>query len=70
MAGRRDNYSISIFVCTSCKTEMPIPRWNKHKREKKHIKDLYCPTCKRIEKFIEYRDIDCYKTLDGKIINI
>ena len=65
MAGRRDWYNISTFVCPECSTEMPIPRWHGHRREKGHIKDLYYPKCKKIHKFNK----QFYKTLDGELIS-
>ena len=69
MAGRRDWYNISTFVCPDCGTEMPIPRWLGRRREKGHIKDLYCPKCKKIQKFKEFNNKECYKTLDGELIS-
>lgn len=70
MAGRRDWYNISTFVCPECSTEMPIPRWHGHRREKGHIKDLYCPVCKTERKFKEYTYKQFYRTLDGDEISV
>ena len=69
MSGRRDCYNISTFVCPDCGTEMPIPRWHGRRREKGHIKDLYCPKCKKTQKFKEFNNKECYKTLDGEVIS-
>lgn len=69
MAGRRNWYNISTMVCPVCGTEMPIPRKHAKSREKGHIKDLYCPTCKKIQKFKEYNYKNCYRTLDGEVIS-
>ena len=59
---------ISTFICSECKTKIPLPRSCGNQRKKNHIKDLYCPTCKNIKKFIEYNYKEYYKTLDGEII--
>lgn len=69
MAGRRDWYNISTFVCPECGSEMPIPRWHGRRREKGHIKDIYCAKCKKIQKFKEYNNKECYKTLDGEVLS-
>lgn len=44
---------ISELRCTECGTVMPIPRFKGHKREKNHIKDLWCYRCKKVTKFKE-----------------
>jgi len=50
----RKNFTISDFYCTECGTDMPLPRV-KNQREKGHIKDIYCPKCKQIKKFVEVK---------------
>lgn len=60
--------TISYFVCPECGLEMPLSRVKCLRREKGHIKDLYCPTCKKVQKFKEIRNIDFYKNLDGEIL--
>ena len=37
--------------------------------KKGHIKDLYCPKCKKIQKFKEFNNKQFYKTLDGEVIS-
>lgn len=61
--------TISYFVCPECGLEMPLSRVKCLRREKGHIKDLYCPTCKKVQKFKEIRNIDFYKNLDGEILD-
>lgn len=61
--------TISYFVCHECGLEMPLSRVKCLRREKGHIKDLYCPTCKKVQKFKEIRNIDFYKNLDGEILD-
>ena len=56
----RKKYTISDFYCKKCGTNMPLPRV-KRQREKGHIKDLYCPVCKCIRKFVEIRGFDFKK---------
>lgn len=67
----RKRWSVtSIFVCPECGLELPIPRNHGKQREKGHIKDLYCPICNKIQKFTEYTYKQCYKTLDGQVIEV
>lgn len=61
--------TISYFVCPECGLEMPLSRVKCLRREKGHIKDLYCPTCRKVQKFKEIRNIDFYKNLDGEILD-
>ena len=44
---------ISELHCTECNTVFPIPRRRAKRREKGHIKDLWCYRCKKITKFKE-----------------
>lgn len=68
MAGRRNYVTMSNFVCTECEMEMRLPRLHGNQRKKRHIKDIYCPKCKEVRKFVEYRYKECYKTIDGEVI--
>ncbi len=51
--GRRGWYVISTFTCQQCGMKMPLPRNHGQQREHGHIKDIYCPGCKKISKFVE-----------------
>ena len=44
---------ISYLVCSVCGLEMSVPRIKNQLREKWHVKDMYCPCCKKVSKFIE-----------------
>lgn len=68
MSKRRRWMVTSTFVCPECDTEIPLPREHCTQREKGHIKDLYCPKCKKKQKFKEYNYKQFYKTLDGEVI--
>ena len=65
---RRKYKVTSLFVCPDCGTEIPLPRLHCAQRKKGHIKDLYCPVCKDIKEFREYKYKEFYKNLDGEII--
>jgi len=65
----RSEYIISILVCSCCKGEFPIPRRKSHRREKDHIKTLYCPVCKTEREFTEYNERNFYKNLNGDEVN-
>ena len=59
---------MSSFVCPDCnKVILMLPR-NHNRREKGHIKDLFCPWCKDVRKCLEIRDMETYKTMSGEII--
>lgn len=55
---QRRNYTISYCICPECSCNFPIPRKKNQYREKGHIKDIWCPFCKKINKFVEHRDVD------------
>lgn len=46
---------ISQLSCLVCEKNFPIPREYSNLRKDGHIKDIYCPTCKRMSKFVEHR---------------
>lgn len=56
---------ISTFVCTQCELELPLPRICGKQRADGHIKDLYCPKCRRVAKFKEIKYNQYYKNLAG-----
>ncbi len=56
MRNKRRNVKISILKCSQCGKEMFVPRKMSNLRAKNHIKDMYCPFCKRKQKFIESGD--------------
>ena len=50
---------ISNFYCTElgCNYSIPLPRSRKQ-REKGHVKDVWCPKCKRVTPHVEVRACD------------
>lgn len=67
---KKRNYSISYFICPECGNVFPLPRKKGSKRNKGHIKDLYCVDCNKIVKTTEIRSGDYYKDKNGNIIYI
>ena len=65
---KRGKFAISYMICQGCGNEFPIPRKKSSKRNKGHIKDLYCPFCSEIKKMVEVRDKDCYKNALGELV--
>ena len=57
----RRNTEISDLICSECGNIMSIPRYKNDRRERFHIKDMYCFNCNKITKYIEIGDIDIYK---------
>lgn len=55
--GRKKNrgvpVSYSTFTCPDCGAEYTLARKESSKRKNGHIKDLYCPFCKRVTKHVE-----------------
>lgn len=62
----KQKYTISQCVCPDCNNIFPIPRRKNRRREKQHIKDLWCPYCKEVKKMVEYRNIEAIMTLAEK----
>ncbi len=62
------NYSISYFICSECGNIFPLPRRENKKRNKGHIKDLYCIHCNKVVKTTEIRNRDCYIGDNGNIV--
>ena len=55
------------MICSMCGEVQTIYRYYKRQKRVGHIKDLWCPNCKKDRKFIEVKDIDnCYLSLLGK----
>ena len=65
---KRRSYNISYFICPECGKYLPLPRPKSCKRNKGHVKDLYCVYCNKVVKTTEVRSGDCYECFDGKII--
>lgn len=49
----KSNMYESAFDCTECGRRLYLPRKDSKRREKNHIKDLWCPFCKKVCHFIE-----------------
>ena len=65
---KRQKYNISYFICPECGSSMPLPRKKSRRRDKGHVKDLYCVFCNKVVKTTEVRQGDAYVTLDGSVI--
>ena len=48
---KRKKITIEYYICPECGFEFPIPR--ERRREKGHIKDLWCPICKVEQKMVK-----------------
>lgn len=60
-----NKFEISNFVCPECGNKFPLPRPKSMRRGKGHIKDLYCPFCKKVVKTTEIRPRDFVEMYDG-----
>ena len=65
---KANNYNISYFICPECNKSFPLPRPKSLKRNKGHIKDLYCFYCKKDVKANEVRNKDYYVITNNTII--
>ena len=64
---RGNKYEISTFLCPECGGAFPLPRPKSMRRGKGHVKDLWCPFCKKTVKTIEIRPRDMFDTLDQSV---
>ena len=64
------SYNISYFICPNCGNSFPLPRKKSAKRNKGHIKDLYCVYCDEVVKKVEIRSGDYYVGNNNNIIYI
>ena len=63
---RRQRYmDLSDFICPQCKRRFPIMRNRGRKRKRGHIKDIWCPYCCKVQKFIEIRNDDFIYIYNG-----
>lgn len=63
--GRRNNFQMSDFYCTSCgEKTMPVWRKSGQGREAGHLKRLYCLKCKREVNCIEIKPFSTAYTLN------
>lgn len=53
MAGSRKKGIMSDLKCQCCGYIRTIPRKQCQKRERNHVKDMWCPICSKESKFIE-----------------
>lgn len=67
---KKRNYSISYFICPECGNSFPLPRPKSLKRNKGHIKDVYCVCCNKIVKTTEVRSGDYYIGHNGNVIYV
>lgn len=65
---RANCFEISTFTCPECGNEFPLPRARATRREKGHIKDLWCYNCKKTVKMIERRPNQYYMTMSNHVI--
>lgn len=52
---KKQQYTVSTCVCPNCGLRFPIPRKKSKARESKHQKHIWCPHCKEVHNFTEYR---------------
>lgn len=58
------NIILTELICPHCGEIVSIQRRKHRTKTIGHIKDMYCPYCKKDRKFIEIRDKDeCYYRL-------
>ena len=65
---KENRFEISNFVCPECANKFPIPRPKSMRRGKRHVKDLWCPFCKKTVKTIEYKPKDLFVTMSGEVL--
>lgn len=53
---KRNKIHIHYLICEECGSEFPIPRYKRFARESGHLKDLYCPVCRKETKHEETQE--------------
>lgn len=74
------DYVRTDLICSTCGYIQTIQRNNGRLKKELHIKDLYCPMCKKDTKFIELVDKDkfynklirkdCLSELEKLVLNL
>lgn len=59
---------ISNLICPECSNSFSIPRIKNRRREKGHLKTIWCPFCHKEQIMTEYRECDVFKNGHGEII--
>lgn len=65
---KKQGFEIHKFVCPECNNVVSLPRKKGRLRQQGHIKDLYCPFCKKVTKMKEYYTDQGIMTLSGEIL--
>lgn len=63
---RTDKFTLDTMLCNECHKAMFVPRRLGHKRTMGHIKDMYCPWCKKGTQFTEYLSDQFVRNMDGE----
>ena len=61
---RKGSFDFTNLVCLECGYIFTIPRRTYKLKNNGHIKDLWCPRCKNVNKHYEIRNIDSFMNLD------
>lgn len=56
----KGSFDLSSLVCLECGNIFIIPRKKEKHRGNGHIKDIWCPICKKVSKHYEILDIDSF----------
>lgn len=57
---RKGSFDLSNLICLECGNIFIIPRRSKKRRCDGHIKDLWCPYCKKDSKHYEIQNIGTF----------
>lgn len=57
---RKGSFDFTNLVCLECGYIFTIPRKTYKLKNNGHIKDLWCPRCKNVNKHYEIRNIDSF----------
>lgn len=59
---------LSMLICPECGKSFPIMRNHGQRRERGHVKDIWCPYCKADRKFKEVGRKGYMTTASGSVI--
>lgn len=55
MRPKNKGFVLTNLKCGNCERTMMIPRRIGRQKQKGHIKDMWCPYCNTMSKFVEYK---------------
>lgn len=59
---KRSKRVLSTLTCPVCSLKLEIPRRVSQKRKERHLKNIYCIRCGKVQKFVENNYYTMYES--------